>query len=192
LLLQRIRGIDLLCVGPCCHEHMWWPKGTCAGAVTARVESSKIPTSPHDVISRTGRRIGAGLRQRRRELAALDEQLDARSADRAELSPHARSGCPISRALHEALIGPLAASANVGATTIRRGTTITSRTGPRVGVRQPLPLLRFDMYTDVVLGYCLGRRLPTAVLIKLQFNISRRHGPDRRHLWSILPRRTSR
>jgi DNA-binding IclR family transcriptional regulator len=48
--------------GICCASApVWWPNGTCAGALTALVQSTKCPPSLPDLVSRTARRIGAAL-----------------------------------------------------------------------------------------------------------------------------------
>lgn len=48
--------------GICCASApVWWPNGTCAGALTALVQSTKCPPSLADLVSRTARRIGAAL-----------------------------------------------------------------------------------------------------------------------------------
>jgi IclR family transcriptional regulator, acetate operon repressor len=49
--------------GICCvSAPVWWPDGTCAGAVTVLVCSARLPPRLHDLVSRTARQIGAGLR----------------------------------------------------------------------------------------------------------------------------------
>jgi DNA-binding IclR family transcriptional regulator len=48
--------------GACCvSAPVWWPNGTCAGALTALVASAKHPPSLPDLVSHTARRIGARL-----------------------------------------------------------------------------------------------------------------------------------
>ena len=50
--------------GVCCvSAPVWWPNGTCAGAVTVMMLSSTLPPHLPDLVSRTARRIGAALRQ---------------------------------------------------------------------------------------------------------------------------------
>jgi len=48
--------------GICCASApVWWPNGTCAGALTALVQSTKCPPGLPELVSRTARRIGAAL-----------------------------------------------------------------------------------------------------------------------------------
>lgn len=48
--------------GICCASApVWWPNGTCAGALTALVQSTKSPRCLPDLVSRTARRIGTSL-----------------------------------------------------------------------------------------------------------------------------------
>jgi len=50
--------------GVCCvSAPVWWPSGTCAGAVTVVMLSSTLPPQLPDLVSNTSRRIGAALRQ---------------------------------------------------------------------------------------------------------------------------------
>jgi IclR family transcriptional regulator, acetate operon repressor len=50
--------------GICCvSAPVWWPDGTCAGAVTVLVRSAKLPPNLTDLVSRAAVRIGIGLRQ---------------------------------------------------------------------------------------------------------------------------------
>jgi len=45
----------------CASAPVWWPDGTCAGALTALTQSAKCPPCLLDLVSRTARRIGAAL-----------------------------------------------------------------------------------------------------------------------------------
>jgi DNA-binding IclR family transcriptional regulator len=48
--------------GVCCvSAPVWWPDGTCAGAVTALVQSAKLPPTLAERVSCTARLIGAAL-----------------------------------------------------------------------------------------------------------------------------------
>ena len=50
--------------GICCvSAPVWWPNGTCAGAVTALVEASTLPPRLPHLVSRAARHIGSALRQ---------------------------------------------------------------------------------------------------------------------------------
>jgi DNA-binding IclR family transcriptional regulator len=50
--------------GVCCvSAPVWWPKGTCAGAVTATVHADDLPTGLPALVSYTACRIGAALQQ---------------------------------------------------------------------------------------------------------------------------------
>jgi IclR family transcriptional regulator, acetate operon repressor len=50
--------------GICCASApVWWPNGTCAGALTALVQSTKCPPCLPDLVSRTARRITTTLQQ---------------------------------------------------------------------------------------------------------------------------------
>jgi DNA-binding IclR family transcriptional regulator len=50
--------------GICCASApVWWPNGTCAGALTALVQSTKCPPCLPDLVSRTARRISTTLQQ---------------------------------------------------------------------------------------------------------------------------------
>ena len=69
-LRQSIRDLHATVVdrqdtvpGICCvSAPVWWPNGTCAGAVTALVQATKPPPNLRDMVSRAARRIGAALR----------------------------------------------------------------------------------------------------------------------------------
>ena len=48
--------------GICCASApVWWPNGTCAGAVTALVQAPKLPPGLSDLVSHTARRIDTAL-----------------------------------------------------------------------------------------------------------------------------------
>jgi hypothetical protein len=48
--------------GICCvSAPVWWPNGRCAGALTALVQSAKVPPSLPDLVSHMARRIAAQL-----------------------------------------------------------------------------------------------------------------------------------
>jgi DNA-binding IclR family transcriptional regulator len=50
--------------GICCvSAPVWWPDGTCAGAVTVLVLSPTLPPRLPDLVSRAARRIDAALQQ---------------------------------------------------------------------------------------------------------------------------------
>jgi DNA-binding IclR family transcriptional regulator len=50
--------------GICCvSAPVWWPNGTCAGAVTGLVQAAEPPPNLPNLVSLTARRIGAALRQ---------------------------------------------------------------------------------------------------------------------------------
>jgi IclR family transcriptional regulator, acetate operon repressor len=50
--------------GICCvSAPVWWPDGTCAGAVTVLLLSPTLPPHLPELVSHTARRIGAALRQ---------------------------------------------------------------------------------------------------------------------------------
>jgi DNA-binding IclR family transcriptional regulator len=50
--------------GICCvSAPVWWPDGTCAGAVTVLVLSLTLPPRLPDLVSHAAGRIGAALRQ---------------------------------------------------------------------------------------------------------------------------------
>ena len=50
--------------GICCvSAPVWWPNGTCAGAVTAVLQAAKLTPDLHDLVVCTARHIGARLRQ---------------------------------------------------------------------------------------------------------------------------------
>jgi DNA-binding IclR family transcriptional regulator len=50
--------------GICCASApVWWSNGTCAGALTALVQSTKCPPLLPDLVSRTARRIGDALQR---------------------------------------------------------------------------------------------------------------------------------
>jgi len=50
--------------GICCASApVWWPNGTCAGALTALVQSTKCPPCLPDLVAHTARRISAALEQ---------------------------------------------------------------------------------------------------------------------------------
>jgi IclR family transcriptional regulator, acetate operon repressor len=49
--------------GICCvSAPVWWPSGSCAGAVTALLPAAKPPPGLRDLVVRAARSIGAGLR----------------------------------------------------------------------------------------------------------------------------------
>jgi DNA-binding IclR family transcriptional regulator len=49
--------------GICCvSAPVWWPNGTCAGAVTAVLQAAQPTPNLHDLVVCAARRIGAGLR----------------------------------------------------------------------------------------------------------------------------------
>jgi DNA-binding IclR family transcriptional regulator len=67
--------------GICCASApVWWPNGTCAGALTALVQSTKCPPCLADLVSRTARRIGAALQHLTETSVCLppEPQLQAR------------------------------------------------------------------------------------------------------------------
>ncbi len=50
--------------GMCCASApVWWPNGTCAGAVTVSVHANDLPVGLRTILSRAAFRIGAALRQ---------------------------------------------------------------------------------------------------------------------------------